>query len=59
MLQNAVHPVNDLCQICVNADIAFTNTNKHLSYNQYSQSLLSAADAYDSNLGNNNNKYNK
>jgi hypothetical protein len=58
MLQNAVYPVNDLRQICVNADITFTNTKKHLSYNQYSQLLLSLADSHDSNLGNNNNKYN-
>jgi hypothetical protein len=57
MLQNSVHLVYDLLQIHINAGIAFTNTKKHLSYDQFSQLLLSAADAHNSNMGNNNNKY--
>jgi hypothetical protein len=51
MLQNAVHPVPELRQIRINEDILITDGKQGFSYDQYSQLLLSAADAHNDNIG--------
>jgi hypothetical protein len=48
MLQNAVHPVQELCAVKTQADQHKTQTGKELTYDQYvNLLLLSAASAYD------------
>jgi hypothetical protein len=48
MLENAVAPLEELRQIKNNADLHTTRTGESLTYDQYSNLLLSAASAYDS-----------
>jgi hypothetical protein len=48
MLQNTVHDVPDLRQVCINADHAVAEGRKRLTYGQYNDLLLSASDAHDS-----------
>jgi hypothetical protein len=47
MLQNAVHPVQELCAVKTQADHHKTQTGKDLTYDQYVNLLLSAASTYD------------
>ncbi len=47
MLQNAVHPVAELRQVKTTADQHRTQTGRALTYDQYCNLLLSAAQAYD------------
>jgi hypothetical protein len=47
MLQNAVHPVQELRAVKTQADQHKTQTEKELTYDQYVTLLLSAASAYD------------
>jgi hypothetical protein len=47
MLQNAVHPVQELRAVKTQADQHKTQTEKELTYDQYVNLLLSAASAYD------------
>jgi DNA-binding MarR family transcriptional regulator len=48
MLENAVAPLEELRQVKNNADLHTTRTGESLTYDQYSNLLLSAASAYDS-----------
>jgi hypothetical protein len=47
MLQNAVHPIQELRAVKTQADQHKTQTGKELTYDQYLNLLLSAASAYD------------
>jgi hypothetical protein len=47
LLQNAVHPVQELRAVKTQADQHKTQTGKELTYDQYVNLLLSAASAYD------------
>jgi hypothetical protein len=47
MLQNAVHPVQELRAVKTQADQHKTQTGKELTHDQYVNLLLSAASAYD------------
>jgi hypothetical protein len=47
MLQNAVHPVQELRAVKTQADQHKTQTGKELTYDQYVILLLSAASTYD------------
>ena len=47
MLENAVHPIAELRQVKINADIEKTQTKHDLTYSEYASLLLSAAAAYD------------
>jgi len=47
MLENAVAPIQELRQVKNNADMERSKTGKSLTFDQYSNLLLSAASAYD------------
>lgn len=47
MLENAVHPIKELAQVKISADIDLTRTGKPLTYDQYVNLLLAAAASYD------------
>jgi hypothetical protein len=50
MLQMAVHPIQELCQVKSTAMLLKVHTNKDLDYEQYSALSLSTATHYDSKL---------
>ena len=47
MLENCVHPIAELRQVKINADMEKTKTNVDLTFDQYHTLLVSAAVAYD------------
>jgi hypothetical protein len=47
MLQTAVHPIQELCQVKATALLLKVHTKKDLDYEQYSALLLSTASGYD------------
>jgi hypothetical protein len=47
MLQNTVHPVQELCAVKTQADQRKTQSGTDMTYGQYVNLLLSAASAYD------------
>ena len=59
MLQNAVHPIMELRQAKIQAAQFRTHTGKDLSYDEYCSLLLSAAQQYDAQIGNNGQKWQK
>jgi hypothetical protein len=48
MLQTAVHPLQELCQVKATAALLKVHTKKDLTYDAYSNRLLSTASDYDS-----------
>ena len=53
MLQNAVHPIMELRQVKIQAAQFKTHMGKDLSYDEYCSLLLSAAQQYNAQIGNN------
>jgi hypothetical protein len=51
MLETAVHPLQELCQVKATAALVKVHTKKDLDYEAYSSLLLSAASDYDSKHG--------
>ena len=47
MLENAIHPIDELRQIKNNADLEKTKTGRTLTFSEYTSLLLSACAAYD------------
>ena len=50
MLENAVHPITELCAVKIQAAQLKTHNGKELTYQQYCQLLSSAAQQYDKQL---------